>query len=96
MPGPEACSLGWLDNGPLVVELEGQVTLSMMGFLSQEACDPKTLASCQRVWACCWGMGWRDGERLGDEGTTVEAFSRDRSEPSLRLKEVERWAGRGL
>lgn len=61
MPCPEVCSLGGLDNEPLVVGLGGQVAFSMMGFLSQEACDPKTLASCQRVWACCWG--WSQGRR---------------------------------
>lgn len=26
------------------------MALSMMGFLNQEACDPKTLASCHKVW----------------------------------------------
>lgn len=53
------------------------MALSMMRFLSQEACDSKTLVSCQRVWACCWGMGWGDGERSGGgaRGTpTLEAF----------------------
>lgn len=62
----------------------------MMGLLSQEACDPKTLASCQRVWPAAgeWGgemgTGWGKGEGNHCGGLR------------LRLKEVESWAGRGL
>lgn len=52
MLGPEACSLGDWTMEPLVVGLRDQMAPSVVGFLSQEACDPKTLASCQRGWAC--------------------------------------------
>lgn len=40
---------GWT-MGPLVIGLGGQVAPSVMRFLSQEACDPKTSASSHRRW----------------------------------------------
>lgn len=47
----------------------------MMGFLSQEACDPKTLASCQRVWLAAGEWSGEMGRGRGVRETTWEAFS---------------------
>lgn len=54
------------------------MALLVMGFLSQEACDLKTLASFQKIWAYFWGVGWGDGERSRGgrrETSTLETFS---------------------
>ena len=58
------------------------MALSTTRFLSQEACDLKTLASCQRVWACFWAMGWGEmgrGHGRGEGNHSGNFFLRQRS-----------------
>lgn len=66
---------GWT-MGPLVIGVGGQVAPSVMRFLSQEACDPKTSASRHRRWGGaqlpleafkrqCWTLSGAEGGRSG-------------------------------
>lgn len=64
--------LGWT-MGPLVVGVGGQVAPSVMRFLGQEACDPKTSASSHRRWG-------------GPQ--SIWKLSRDSAVPCLGLEEV--------